>query len=143
MLRGELDNTPCPVVAVLAEGLVILPARKLERPRWRPRAPRVRDYTINEAAVVATQSLWYSADVNVDLIVFQPQPFADDLAVRLEDSGMLLHAIHAMTPEDLLYCIPRWPQLYCIHDPDPQRLFTWGGKGRHTPPEDAHLIGRL
>lgn len=139
MLRGELDNTPCPVVAVLAEGLVILPAKKVSRPR----APRVRDFTVNEAAVAATQSLFYHADVNVDLVVFQPEPFAEELAERLEDEGMLLHAVHSMTPDDLLYCIPRWPQLHCIHDPDPQRLFTWGGKGRHTPPEDAHLIGRL
>lgn len=103
----------------------------------------MRDFTLNEEFVVATQRLFLEADVNVDVVCFQSEQFRDELTERLDAAGAMLHAVHALTPEDLLYCLPRWPGLRCIHDPDPNRLFTWGSWGRHTPPEQVHLIGRL
>jgi hypothetical protein len=149
MQHGDIANSPDgEVIYVIWEGLLALPTAQYSATRFRRRL-RFRGpghaldlYETHDLAVLRLWELWHQ-DQRVVVVTYLGERIAPALAERLEADAVPCGGLITTTVSQLASHIALDPGIRYIADPDPQRRFTYGSKGRTVAPHDAALIGRL
>lgn len=149
MLKGDIDNRVSPRLVVVFEGLLgLLPtprargAESLARKahQW---TRAVRQYEINELAAKKIWDVTWRKGHTIDVITWLGDDFAEALQSRLDDENLPVSRVYSTEPHHLARSITYQLDIAAIYDPDPSHAFTFGGKGRHLSPDQAHLLGEF
>lgn len=150
MKGNDLDNLVVPRDVLVFEGLLgIIPdpktakqeAKFREKKQW---SQAVSCYEINEMLARRLWDMVWRYSIEIDLLTYHPQGFADELEKRMERENLPLRRIYSEDPGILARRLATMPDIRCIYDPFPDHQFLYGSKGRILLPENAHqLFGSL
>lgn len=137
---------PFPIVLVVFEGLIgITPAAEPKKRLRLRRRQRISawDYTINPYALQAAQDAFRHDGPGITVVTFLGDEFAQEVKDVLDDAGFLCNGVLSTTCEALAHTISWRPEIVAVHDPAINHAWTYGARGRHTPPDAAAIIGRV
>lgn len=146
MHKGELSNSVLPRIYIVFEGLVgIIPdtkSRALEalyrkRRDW---TKAVNQYTLNEPTKQGLRDTYFRYNFRVDVLTFHGADFADAVRAKLDSKSLLFGDVVAYDQDELLHELTYDRSILAVLDPAPERMLTWGGKGRHCTPTQLNLM---
>lgn len=149
MRRGELSSETLPRVYVVFENLIgLLPNAKdriaeqvaRKRKKWEQAADY---YQLNIKTSQGIRDLYWRQHFRVDVITFIDPGFVSAIRDKLDSRNLLFGDVHYYDKELLLADLTYDPAIIAVLDPDPQRILTWGGKGRYCPAEKFDLMQLL
>lgn len=149
MMKGELSTSVLPRIYIVFEGLVgIIPdtkSRALEalhrkRKDWRKAA---NQYVLNEPTKQGLRDAYFRYNFRVDVLTFYGSDFADAVRDRLDQKSLLFGDVVAYDQGELLHELTYDRSIMAVLDPAPERMLTWGSKGRHCTPDQLNLMGLI
>lgn len=149
MMKGELSTSVLPRIYIVFEGLVgILPDTKskaleaLHRKRkdWKKAA---NQYVLNEPTKQGLRDAYFRYNFRVDVLTFHGADFADAVRDRLDQKSLLFGDVVAYDQGELLHELTYDRSIMAVLDPAPERMLTWGSKGRLCSPEQLNLMGLI
>lgn len=149
MRKGELSSESLPRVYVVFEGLLgLLPTTKdriaeqlaRKRKKWEQAA---NYYQLNIHTSQGIRDLYWRQRFKVDVVTFIDPDFVSAIRDRLDSRNLLFGNVHYYDIDLLLADIKYDPAILGILDPDPNRILTWGSKGRYCSPEQFNLLPLL
>ncbi len=149
MRKGELSNQVLPRVYIVFEGLVgILPDAKSKalealhrkRKHW---DKAVNQYKLSEPTKQGTRDLYWRYNFRIDILTFHGADFADAVRDKLNQKNLLFGDVVAYDQQELLHELAYDRSILAVLDPAPERMLTWGGKGRYCTPDQLNLMGLI
>jgi hypothetical protein len=149
MRRGELSNQVLPRLYIVFEGLVgILPDTKSKalealhrkRKQWDKAA---NQYILSEPTKQGMRDVYFRYDFRIDILTFHGADFADAVRDKLNQKNLLFGDVVAYDQQELLHELTYDRSILAVLDPAPERMLTWGGKGRYCTPEQLNLMGLI
>lgn len=146
MRKGELSSETLPRVYVVFEGLIgLLPdtksrvAEKLARSRkkW---DQAIEYYQLNVDTSQGMRDLYWRHRFRVDVVTFIDPAFVSAIRTKLDSRNLLFGDVHYYDTDTMLADLTYDPAVLAIMDPDPQRILTWGSKGRYCSAQQFNLI---
>lgn len=146
MQGGDLgSDTPAPHVAVVWEGLIVLPGDHFTQKRFarRVRARRYRAAVAllqpNPAALDALWNLW-TAGQPVTVLTYLPSTLLPAIARDLDTCGAPHTRLLHTTEQHMARTIALRTDMAMVYDADPARALMYGPKGRAIRPELAAIM---
>lgn len=147
MMKGELSSQVLPRTLVVFEGLLgILPDTKSKalealyrkRKQW---DKAVKQYRLSEPTKQGIRDVYWRHHYRVDILTFLGADFADAVRDRLDQKNLLFGDVVTYDQQELMYELTYDRSILAVLDPAPERMLTWGSRGRYTTPEDLNLMG--
>lgn len=149
MMKGELSTSVLPRVYIVFEGLVgVIPDTKSKalealarkRKQW---DKAVNQYILSEPTKQGTRDLYWRYQFRVDILTFYGADFADAVRNKLDQKNLLFGDVVAYDQQELLYELTYDRSILAVLDPAPERMLTWGSKGRLVSPDQLNLMGLI
>lgn len=149
MMKGELSNEVLPRIYIVFEGLLgILPDTKSKalealarkRKQW---DKAVNQYKLNEPTKQGIRDVYFRYNFRVDILTFYGEDFADAVREKLDQRNLLFGDVVAYDQQELLHELTYDRSILAVLDPAPERMLTWGSKGKHCTPDQLNLMGLI
>lgn len=149
MRKGELSSETLPRVYVVFENLIgLLPNPKdriaeqvaRKRKKWSQAADY---YQLNINTSQGIRDLYWRQHFRVDVITFIDPGFVSAIRDKLDSRNLLFGDVHYYDKDLLLSDLTYDPAIIGVLDPDPQRILTWGSKGRYCPANKLNLLNLI
>ncbi|HET7110134.1 MAG TPA: hypothetical protein VFI41_04640 [Gemmatimonadales bacterium] len=98
--------------------------------RW---TTAVNQWEIPERAYALLWDVSWRYNYRFDIVTYRPACFGKALKLRLDDEGLPVGNVWASSPIMLAKKLAFMPDVRYVYDADPQRIFTYGGRGVHMP----------
>lgn len=150
MQGNDLGNTTVARDMLVFEGLLgVIPDAKVAKQEQKFRAKKRWDAAVGcfETNELLARKIWdmvWRYSLEIDLITYHPQGFADALAERMDRESLPIRRVYAEEPSLLARRLTTMPNVRTIYDPFPDHQFLYGAKGRIILPNNAHhLFGSM
>lgn len=149
MQKGDLSNETLPRVYVVFENLIgLLPSAKdriaeqlaRKRKKWEQAADY---YQLNINTSQGIRDLYWVRRFRVDVITFIDPAFVSAIRDKLDSRNLLFGGIHYFDKDMLLADLKFDPAVIAVLDPDPQRVLTWGSKGKYCNSDQFNLLNLI
>ena len=131
MENGNLSNKVAARIVLVYEGALgfCTDTSRFDKAVRKEKWERAAGYwTLNTLCAARLMWLYFKKDVNIDVVTYLGEPFAEELRYHLDD--LPLHRVWATTAFDLGLKIAYMPDLAMVYDPEPTRWLMYGSKGR-------------
>lgn len=144
MQHGDLSNVVTPRLVVVFEGAVGFLMdeydkkyqKALKKEKW---WEAIAYWKLNDKMLGRLWYLFAKKSVVIDICTWM----GDGMAAAIEDvlnfSNVPVQSVWASTPDILARSLAYTPDIALVYDPDPDHVFTYGGKGRLLT--DVNQIG--
>lgn len=144
MQHGDLSNVVTPRIVIVFEGAVGFLMNEydkkylkaLKRERW---WEAISYWKLNNQMLGRLWYLFAKKSVTLDVCTWMGEGMAEAIADLLNDNNIPVQSVWASTPDRLARELAYIPDISLIYDPDPDHVFTFGGKGRLLT--DVNQIG--
>jgi hypothetical protein len=132
MENGNLSNRVAPRIVLVFEGALGFCTdtarydKAVRKEKWET---AIKYWSLNTLCMAKLMHLYFKKDVNIEVVTYLGEPFAEELRYLLQD--LPLHRVWATTPFDLGLKVAYMPDLAMVYDPEPKRWLMYGGKGRY------------
>jgi hypothetical protein len=146
MLKGELSSETLPRVYVVFEGLIGLLSNTKDRTaeilaRKRKKWDQAADcYQLNIQTSQGIRDLYWVRHFRVDVITFIDPGFVSAIRNKLDSRNLLFGDVHYYDTDSLMADLTYDPAVLAVLDPEPNRILTWGSKGRYCSAEQLNLL---
>lgn len=135
MQGGDLSNRSAPRLIFIFETTIGVLDIKAQRRRkaflvarqWKRAA---QCWTLDPQIYRVIEDLQWRSNFNVDFATYLDQREAEALEDHLEHSGLGFGNFLVTTVNEMARVYCNYPSTAAIFDGDPERVFTYGGKGR-------------
>jgi hypothetical protein len=148
--KGSLSNETLPRVYVVFENLIGLPpssakdrtaellARK--RKKWQQAADY---YQLNINSAQGIRDLYWVRRFRVDVVTFIDPGFVSAIRDKMDSRNLLFGGVHYYDKLGLIGELKTDPAIIGVLDPDPQRVLTWGSKGKYCNSDQINLLNLI
>lgn len=142
MRFGDISNKVSPRILLVFEGALGLctDTHKLDKALAKGKVmTAVKLFELNQLALHVLDYLYWKKDINIEVVTFLGEEFAEELAALLDERSVPVHRVWSSTPDALARRIAYMPDLAVVYDPEPARWLAYGAKGRYL--QDVRQIG--
>lgn len=148
MKDGDISNEVVPRLLVVWEGLIALPPKeKGGMATWfrarqsGKRRATINSFDLNEVMAAHIWDITWRHRFSVDVVTFLGDEYVDHIERWCDDNDLPIGNVTATTPEKLARKLAYMPSVFAVYDPEPERRYTYGGKGRLMDPEAPNFFG--